>query len=169
MVKPVILFLFLCISICATSQKLMQLTFHQTGKHKVFIYQGERIKCRFKDGSHAAGIISNITDSTFDLADKTYLIDSLKAIAKRKGRAGTVIAFIIVGSPILLTIINPDPTVFKPALREFPLPFIESSFILGLYMHSKMRRIKKWNISIINFEELHPQKPLLALPYNGSK
>jgi hypothetical protein len=106
------------------------------------------VKCRFYDGSHEIGILANLTDSTFDLNNKTFAIDSIKAIAKR--RKGVVMLILVVEGAGLALIFTGH---IKTQTELYLLAIAQTLILTRPVYNYLMRGRRQWDIQTKTLNE----------------
>lgn len=91
--------LFVCFTFIANAQKFITLSLREqkSGKAKVIISEGNRVKCRFVDGAKIVGVVDKIMVDSIQINEKLFLIDNIKSMAKReKGSTAIIMGIQIV-------------------------------------------------------------------------
>jgi len=97
----------LLLSNVAYGQKVIRII-KRTGAYsgQLILLEGERIKCKLKDGTVLKGRISHLSDSSFLVDNQLCYVDSIAQIGKRKKGAKLLTVCIVVPSLILLSTVN---------------------------------------------------------------
>jgi hypothetical protein len=119
---------------------MIQLTRHNS-KETFFIIPGERVKCKFYNGNQEIGNLTNLTDSTFELNNKTFSIDSLKAIAKRK-RGALMLILLVEGAGLALIFTGH----VKTQTELYLLATAQTLILIRPVYNYLMRDRRKWDI-----------------------
>ena len=85
--------LLVCTYVVSNAQKFITLSprEHKSDRHEVVISEGNRVKCKFIDGSKIVGIIDKIMEDSIQINGKKFVIEEIKSIAKRKKGATAII------------------------------------------------------------------------------
>ena len=78
--------LLVCVSLISNAQKFITLSHREqkSDRFKIVISEGNRVKCRFIDGSKIVGIIDKIMDDSIQINGQKFIIEDIKSMAKRK-------------------------------------------------------------------------------------
>jgi len=94
MIKSIFqIMLLVCMSVTSNAQKIITLSPREqkSSKHKIAISEGNRVKCRFTDGSKIVGDIDKIMDDSIQINGKKFAIEDIKSMAKRKKGVTTLL------------------------------------------------------------------------------
>jgi len=90
----------------SNAQKVIRFSKTKKNQEKSFyyIFPGENVKCKFKRGTKIIGMITNVTDTTFDMRERRFSWDSLLAIGKYERAAPIILtAGIAAGVVVIVT------------------------------------------------------------------
>lgn len=82
----IILVLMVCITLETNAQKIITLSprDQKSGRHKIVVSEGNRVKCKFIDGSKIVGDINRIMVDSIQINGKKFAVEDIKSMAKRK-------------------------------------------------------------------------------------
>ena len=137
----------------ALGQRIITLKF---ARAKIILLPGDRVKCKFYDGSKYVGTLQNITETTFDLDNKTFFIDSVKSIGRRK-KIAPIFGYTAMAATFILNLVvvghtKSLGTVALAGLAEVII--IASVFInptIGPGQNHILHRTAKWRVEVIEF------------------
>ncbi len=126
----------------------------------VLIIPGDRIGAEFQNGTHEAGILRNVTDSTIEVNNKTFSLDSIKAIGRRRVGA-SVIGCVLMGIScgLFAKVENDAISSHKSISTQALFVGVESILLVTIFTNHSVgpafnytvRRTKNWNLEVIDF------------------
>jgi hypothetical protein len=145
--------LLICATLVSNAQKFITLTPREqkSGRDKIVVSEGNRIKCRFIDGSKIVGIVDKIFADSIQINDKTFAIENIKSMAKRKrGSTAMIVAIQIV--PALGGAISIEAGNLPIAIGFFAVQIIGSQLLATHLYDYPLRNIKnKWVLDVHEF------------------
>jgi len=150
MKNSIINIILVCASLVSNAQKFITLSPREqkSGKHKIMISEGNRVKCRLIDGSKIVGIIERIMDDSIQISGEKFIIKDIKSMAKRKkGSTAMVVGIQIVpaiGGAISIAVGNipiaigclavqiVGSLVLVTPLYDYPLRNIKKKWVLDV-------------------------------------
>ncbi|MBY0434816.1 MAG: hypothetical protein K2U26_11970 [Cyclobacteriaceae bacterium] len=145
---PIIL--LACFTLVANAQKFITLSVKEekSRRDRIVIFEGNRVKCRFIDGSKIVGIIDKITDDSIQINGRKFSLEDIKSMAKRKkGGTAMIVGIQIVpalGGAISIAVGNLPVAVgcfalqivgsllFATPLHDYPLRNIKGKWVLDV-------------------------------------
>jgi hypothetical protein len=145
--------LLVCFTLVANAQKFITLSAREEKslRDKIVISEGNRVKCRFIDGSKIVGIIDKIMDDSIQISGKKFIIQDIKSIAKRK-KGGTAIIVGIQIVPALAGAISIAVGNLPIAIGCFAVQIVGSLLLVTPLYDYPLRNIKKkWVLDVQDF------------------
>ncbi len=145
--------LLVCLTLIANAQKFITLSPREqkSDKHKIVIFEGNRVKCKFIDGSKIVGIIDKIAGDSIQISGRKFIIADVKSMAKRKkGATAAIVGIQIV--PALAGAISIAVGNLPVAIGCFVVQIVGSLLIVTPLYDYPLRNIKKkWILNVQDF------------------
>jgi hypothetical protein len=151
MKKPIIqIIILVCVSFISNAQNFITLSPREqnSNQHKIVVSAGNRVKCKFINGSKIIGVVDKIMDDSIQINGKKFVIEDIRSIAKREKGSTTMIVVtqlvLPLGGAISIAVGN-----LPIAIGCFTVQIVGSLlFVTPLYDYPLRNVKKKWVMSV---------------------
>lgn len=145
--------LLVCVSFVSNAQKFITLSPREqkSGRHKIVISEGNRVKCKFINGSKVVGVINKIMDDSIKINGKTFSTEDVKSMAKRKkGSTAMIVGTQLI--PALGGAVSIAAGNLPIAVGCFAVQVVGSLLLVTPLYDYPLRNIrKKWVLDVQDF------------------
>lgn len=154
MKKSYVQFLLLVfVSFVSNAQKFITLSPRElkSGRDKIVISEGNRVKCKFINGSKVVGVIDKIMDDSIKINGKIFSTQDIKSMAKRKnGSTALIICTQLL--PALGGAVSIAAGNLPIAVGCFAVQVVGSLMLVTPLYNYPLRNIrKKWVLDVHDF------------------